>query len=703
MKYFFSVFLKKKNIVLLIICMLSGFMVKSQYVGVSDLSSFSPASLFHVYKNSSGAMTLMQLANSTTGSGSGVGLTIDVLDASFNLNINNRYASYLSFSTSGTQRMTILSGGNVGIGTTNPNYKLDVQGGSMNVGTMYGSYVMYGTLGSFDTRSTNPNPEIYNMGVTSEFKANTSNGLSDGGTYNSVLSIRQWSAGGDWSGGGVHQIGFTQNGNIWHRYSQTSGVWGPWYKLYGSNNGGLITCASANYVIKSDGTNGTCSQIFDNGTNVGVGNASPGYKLHVSGDVYANGGWFRVSGNNGLYWESWGPGWYVQDGTWLRTYNNASIWANTGTIGTNGSFSGGYGGTSGPSGGAIFSGSVGIGTSSPSEKLQVVGKTTLSRDGTSECCSSGNYTLAISENTSGTGNKATIQFHNSGYDEGTIQLTSGGLSVGGNSRRFKMFDNQSVTMGLEITGKLYFGNSATRTESRDDAGLQGSSGAQSGFFETAAPANYPSGASSWWHLIDCRHSNNGNNYALQIAGSFFDQRLWFRKTNNNAAQPWTEILTTATPFSNFGQGFSQASATPNSVIVGDNSSTYSSACYAGYTTGNWFNVPGLSITRTITSGNIVAVNVHIRWKTDSRCYYTPETIWFRILRDGTEVARSSMMTTDPGFYILEGDGNIFYYDSGSGSGSHTYSVQAAMANTYTSYTESFQIMDGYITLMELKQ
>ena len=95
------------------------------------------------------------------------------------------------------------------------------------------------------------------------------------------------------------------------------------------------------------------------------------------------------------------------------------------------------------------------------------------------------------------------------------------------------------------TGTFAFGNGNVRTESRDDAGLQGNAGAQSGFFETSNPSNYPAGAASWWHLIDTRHSNNGNNYALQLSGSFFDQKLYFRKTNNNAAQAWTEILSSA--------------------------------------------------------------------------------------------------------------------------------------------------------------
>ncbi|MGQ7855244.1 hypothetical protein ACUN24_13500 [Pedobacter sp. WC2501] len=81
-----------------------------------------------------------------------------------------------------------------------------------------------------------------------------------------------------------------------------------------------------------------------------------------------------------------------------------------------------------------------------------------------------------------------------------------------------------------------------QTAIRDNAGLQGNAGAVSGFFETIAPVNYPAGASSWWHLLDVRHSNNINNYAMQFAGSFFNQDLYFRKTNNNPGQPWQKVV-----------------------------------------------------------------------------------------------------------------------------------------------------------------
>ena len=103
-----------------------------------------------------------------------------------------------------------------------------------------------------------------------------------------------------------------------------------------------------------------------------------------------------------------------------------------------------------------------------------------------------------------------------------------------------------ATGNIRADGVVMWGNAQTRTESRAAAGAMGV-GVRSGFYETDNPnplAQWPPGASSWWHLMDVRHSNTANNYALQIAGSFFNQELWFRKTNDNANQAWSRFLST---------------------------------------------------------------------------------------------------------------------------------------------------------------
>jgi hypothetical protein len=111
-----------------------------------------------------------------------------------------------------------------------------------------------------------------------------------------------------------------------------------------------------------------------------------------------------------------------------------------------------------------------------------------------------------------------------------------------------------ATGNVRADGIVYWGNGLTRTETRDDAGAQGG---RSGFYETSNPTNFYPGASSWQHLIDVRHSNGGNNYALQIGGSFFDQDLWFRKTNNAGTAAWLQVIgagprVCTAPFNNLG-------------------------------------------------------------------------------------------------------------------------------------------------------
>jgi hypothetical protein len=176
------------------------------------------------------------------------------------------------------------------------------------------------------------------------------------------------------------------------------------------------------------------------------------------------------------------------------------------------------------------------------------GKTTITRDGVAECCGN-DATLALADNASA-GRRASISFHNLGEAEGTITLTQEdntgvGLTAGLSNRRIRFFDNQALGLGLQITGNLWYGNGNSRTQTRDNAGIQGNQGAQSGFYETQNPANYPAGANGWWHLLDIRHSNNTNNYAMQFSGSFFDQKLFMRKTNNNGSTPWNRIVNSA--------------------------------------------------------------------------------------------------------------------------------------------------------------
>lgn len=106
-----------------------------------------------------------------------------------------------------------------------------IPGGSIN-----GAVASATTVEVADSRAVTTTPQtVTSKMVVFDFKSNTAESLSDGGTYFGEMTFRKYGSGTDWSGGASHQLGFTDNGNIHHRYG-TSTTWGSWYKILDSNN-----------------------------------------------------------------------------------------------------------------------------------------------------------------------------------------------------------------------------------------------------------------------------------------------------------------------------------------------------------------------------------------------------------------------------------------------------------------------------------
>ncbi|MDY8136196.1 shufflon system plasmid conjugative transfer pilus tip adhesin PilV [Aquimarina sp. 2201CG5-10] len=126
-------------------------------------------------------------------------------------------------------------------------------------------------------------------------------------------------------------------------------------------------------LASSNSTNGTERMRIKNNGNVGIGTSNPVYKFQAQGDIYANGGWLRASGNNGILFQSHGGGFRMTDGNWIRTYGNKNFYHNTGVMRTDGQLQ------VGPAGNRFIvnqNGNVGIGTGADTSnyKLAVKGK-----------------------------------------------------------------------------------------------------------------------------------------------------------------------------------------------------------------------------------------------------------------------------------------------------------------------------------------
>jgi hypothetical protein len=154
---------------------------------------------------------------------------------------------------------------------------------------------------SFDTRSTNPNPQDYSQRITFDFKTNTVNGLSDGGTYNGVMSWRKYGSSTDFSGGPMLQLAYTDNGNLYTRLSTGSTTWGSWTKIWNASNDGsgsgldadlldgleLHTARNneANKVVRTD-ANGYIQAGWINTTSGDIADTTNIDRIYCSNDDY---------------------------------------------------------------------------------------------------------------------------------------------------------------------------------------------------------------------------------------------------------------------------------------------------------------------------------------------------------------------------------------------------------------------------------
>lgn len=135
---------------------------------------------------------------------------------------------------------------------TNGNYVTWTKNNTANNLTV--PYAVHATyLDSNDTRNVNTTPNKFSSGARFEFKSNSIDGLSNGGSYHGILHFKPYGGTTDFSGGQTHQLGFTDSGNLWMRTSTSSTAWGSWKLILNQNT------ADGRYVTLT--TNQTVSGI----------------------------------------------------------------------------------------------------------------------------------------------------------------------------------------------------------------------------------------------------------------------------------------------------------------------------------------------------------------------------------------------------------------------------------------------------------
>ena len=219
------------------------------------------------------------------------GLDADLLDGaqgSFYLNSGNQNA--------GTLPTDRLSG----------TYNISISGQSQNT-----IRLLTGT----NNPTSNPAPNNFVEGVISNTIFNSANSLADGGTRNLVMTIRNGGSGFDATYGGVRQLAFTDNDNMWLRGSGTGvTTWGSWGKVWTSLNDGVDSGLDADRFDNRQGAwyqnalninFGTLSDnrlprflsptVFNNTVTIKSFLGDPKYEIYVSGLILNTSPW--IPGN----------------------------------------------------------------------------------------------------------------------------------------------------------------------------------------------------------------------------------------------------------------------------------------------------------------------------------------------------------------------------------------------------------------------
>jgi len=210
--------------------------ISADLYGTIGVSRFKK-SQFNIGQAGNGSIELKTGADS--------GLDADLLDGvqgSFYLNASNMSAGTLSSDR--------LSG----------SYNISISGTAGNT-----IRVLTGT----NNPSSSPAPNNFSSGIVANTIFNSANQLSDGGTRNMTVTFRNGGSGFDAGFGGVRQLAFTDNDNMYLRGSGTGvSSFGTWAKVWTSLNDGLDSGLDADRLDNRQGT------WYQNALNINEGTLS---------------------------------------------------------------------------------------------------------------------------------------------------------------------------------------------------------------------------------------------------------------------------------------------------------------------------------------------------------------------------------------------------------------------------------------------
>ncbi|MTI29636.1 shufflon system plasmid conjugative transfer pilus tip adhesin PilV [Xanthovirga aplysinae] len=195
------------------------------------------------------------------------------------------------------------------------------------------------------------------MGLSQESQAQRVQSKINGGIFSHNYDL--YNINSDYSN---HDAGIRLNSNdngyfLWQRYNDLK------FRISYGGAGASGNIDNDLFVLDYYGNLGVRGAI----SNMNGGNLTFSSQLYLNNGVQSK-EWFRVEGNRGYYFQTYGGGFYMTDNTWIRTYGNKNFYHNTGIMRTDGSF---HVGGSGSRFLVETDGDVGIGVTAPEANLDV--------------------------------------------------------------------------------------------------------------------------------------------------------------------------------------------------------------------------------------------------------------------------------------------------------------------------------------------
>lgn len=386
----------------------------------------APTQALNIYRAGS-TQTVMAAGNSNTGL-NGTYFGVDV-NGNGIINTTGGFANI--FSTNGSERMRITSTGNVGIGTSSPGDALEVNGNVFANGfNSIGTLTRYNTLGGVSMVGLAGNPyailQAYSDagGTGKSLAINPSGGNVGIGTNSPGYKL---DVNGTISNNSAQNIIYASYDAVAALF-QRVGTYGPIIQI---GRSGVSNSTTIDY--PADGTfavstAGSEKMRITSSGNVGIGTSSPYSKLDVSGAISMNGAYFAA--NNATYTQIYkaqsnSVGLYIGGAGDPQNYydNTQHFFRSSG-------------------GGATYaiidsSGNVGIGTTTPGDKLEVSG--------------TGNIGIRIRTSTNTGSDYASLRYVQGATETAVTYVNLGNYitSVGG-SERMRITSTGNVGIGTSV-------------------------------------------------------------------------------------------------------------------------------------------------------------------------------------------------------------------------------------------------------------